>query len=451
MPGERVLRPRNRKAAETPAKKMLEKKSEADVLATKVLRMEMLLSSALTRLDSLKVKSEKGEAIVAPPPNTKIVGINVGGTVFSTTRETLGRFRPSYLASIVSGDFGVTLDADGNIFLDRSPRYFEKILNYLRDPTAPQDWDFDDLGLVHELEFFGIKKHLHKGSIYVANGFNGTGRLGTIEKYDLWTRRWRTVHELGTRMSSVAATAHNRKMYLAGGKTSLNRAASLVTCFDPVLGSLALMPSLKDARFGLGLVTLDDAIYAVGGYCDDGGRLDSVEMYNFEKKKWSIMGSLSESRSAFGCAVLNGKIYAGGGYVGSADMSTPSESVEIYDPETNLWTKAPSLSVPRAHLSFVVFQGTLWAIGGFDGTRTSCVTETLDLKKKKWIGGPDLHKSRSVTACAELEGRLHVIGGYDEKVYLKSVEAYDPELGMWIPAPDMMVPRGRHCCVTLDY
>eukprot|EP01121_Diplochlamys_sp_Union-15-3_P010999 TRINITY_DN3157_c0_g1_i3.p1 TRINITY_DN3157_c0_g1~~TRINITY_DN3157_c0_g1_i3.p1 ORF type:complete len:100 (-),score=12.65 TRINITY_DN3157_c0_g1_i3:33-332(-) len=53
------------------------------------------------------------------------VKINVGGTHFETCISTLTK-ENSVLAALVHAN------TDGSIFIDRSPKYFGEILNYLR-------------------------------------------------------------------------------------------------------------------------------------------------------------------------------------------------------------------------------------------------------------------------------------------------------------------------------
>ena len=56
----------------------------------------------------------------------------VGGTQFLTTRETLAAFPSSFFGSLVSGRLPTAVE-DGSIFIDRSPKHFQHILEYLRN------------------------------------------------------------------------------------------------------------------------------------------------------------------------------------------------------------------------------------------------------------------------------------------------------------------------------
>lgn len=424
-----------------------------DALEVKVSRIDKLVSMALNRIEEM----EKGGSIASTlgpgqPPRARapaVVRLNVGGQIFCTRRSTLTRFEGTYLNAIGSGRFDDEVDADGCIFLDRDPKYFQQILNFLRDPAAPQDFDIEDPGLLHELAFFGIKEHVHKGSLYVAYGFDGQGRLNTIEGYNAHFGTWKEVARFKCELSSPACAVLDGKMYITGGKNSRNRAVATAAYFDPVSRSITETTDLKIPRFGHGLVELDGYIYAVGGYGDDGGRVDSVERYDSKTKTWKTMPGLNDVRSALGCDALNGKIYVAGGYGPGAQPQSLVNVVEVFDPVKNAWEKVSPLGIPRAHVCCIAYNGELWAVGGYDGQHASQVVEIYDPATNKWNAGPSLLRKRSVVVCAVLDDKLYAIGGYDGQSYLKCSEIYDPIAKRWIPGPDMNVSRGRHCVCAL--
>jgi N-acetylneuraminic acid mutarotase len=196
---------------------------------------------------------------------------------------------------------------------------------------------------------------------------------------------------------------------------------------------------------------LDGYIYAVGGYGDDGGRVDSVERYDETTKTWTSMPGLHEVRSALGCDALDGKIYVAGGYGPGSQPQSLVDMVEVFDPKTKHWDTVDPLNIPRAHVCCVTYQNKLWAVGGYDGQKASQTVEIYDPKTKRWTEGPKLIKKRSVVVCSVLDDKLYAIGGYDGQNYLSCSEVYDPVANQWVPGPDMTVSRGRHCVCTLPF
>ncbi|EFO96251.1 hypothetical protein CRE_14540 [Caenorhabditis remanei] len=64
--------------------------------------------------------------------NCALRKLNVGGTIFSTTKRTLTKC-PGRLKMMVEHETVPGTDENGNIFIDRSPKHFELILNFLRN------------------------------------------------------------------------------------------------------------------------------------------------------------------------------------------------------------------------------------------------------------------------------------------------------------------------------
>lgn len=63
--------------------------------------------------------------------------MNVGGKIFATTKTTLCKVEGCMLAAMFSGRHQLSKGPDGAYFIDRSPKHFETILNFLRDGDVP--------------------------------------------------------------------------------------------------------------------------------------------------------------------------------------------------------------------------------------------------------------------------------------------------------------------------
>ncbi|XP_063221701.1 BTB/POZ domain-containing protein KCTD3 isoform X2 [Bacillus rossius redtenbacheri] len=83
-----------------------------------------------------------------------IVHLNVGGTRFSTSRQTLMWVPDSFFTALLSGRISSLKDEMGAIFIDRDPKLFATILNYLR--TRDIDLSVDIRAFRHEAEYYGI-------------------------------------------------------------------------------------------------------------------------------------------------------------------------------------------------------------------------------------------------------------------------------------------------------
>uniref|UniRef100_A0A1I7TGS6 BTB domain-containing protein n=1 Tax=Caenorhabditis tropicalis TaxID=1561998 RepID=A0A1I7TGS6_9PELO len=82
----------------------------------------------------------------------QIVKLDIGGTVFKTSKSTLTRF-DGMLKVMMETEIPVTKDESGAIFIDRSPKHFDLILNFMRDG----DVELPD----SEIEIKEIQKEAH--------------------------------------------------------------------------------------------------------------------------------------------------------------------------------------------------------------------------------------------------------------------------------------------------
>ncbi|XP_064621992.1 BTB/POZ domain-containing protein KCTD3-like [Lineus longissimus] len=85
----------------------------------------------------------------------EIIHLNVGGTRFSTSRQTLTWVQDSFFTSLLSGRISSLRDETNAIFIDRDPKLFSIILNYLRTKDVNLR-DVDCSTLRHEAEYYGI-------------------------------------------------------------------------------------------------------------------------------------------------------------------------------------------------------------------------------------------------------------------------------------------------------
>ena len=101
------------------------------------------MQSQIVSEDKIKQTEKllKSLALHSPIEN-EIVKFNVGGTIFSTYRSTLTKrikkfnsdeyYDPHLLNGLIMGLTEIKFDDNNAIFIDRSPDYFNYVLDYLR-------------------------------------------------------------------------------------------------------------------------------------------------------------------------------------------------------------------------------------------------------------------------------------------------------------------------------
>lgn len=98
------------------------------------------------------------QAIMESP----VVCLNVAGCHFTTARETVLREPASKLALQVRGVLPTLKDDAGHVFIDRDPRFFQAILNYLRDGwTLLPRMASERRELLQEVRFYQVRLQAH--------------------------------------------------------------------------------------------------------------------------------------------------------------------------------------------------------------------------------------------------------------------------------------------------
>src|SRR5713226_10201813 len=122
------------------------------------------------------------------------------------------------------------------------------------------------------------------------------------------------------------------------------------------------------------------------------------------------------ARRFLAAVALDGQIYALGG--GPPFRNT----VERYDPKTNIWTSLSPMPTARAALAAATGQCPLpkadlvcvYAIGGFNGAALTTV-EAYDPSTDTWQAVASLPSPQAGTpgAATGLDGKIYLMGGVD--------------------------------------
>jgi len=90
--------------------------------------------------------------------------------------------------------------------------------------------------------------------------------------------------------------------------------------------------------------------------------------------------------------------------------------VEAYDPSTDTWSPAASLSTPNAELAAAAANGKIYAIGGIGGNGQT--VDVYDPSSNTWSPAAPLLTAQSNAAAADANGLVYSIG--------TDVEQYSP-------------------------
>jgi len=283
---------------------------------------------------------------------------------------------------------------------------------------------------------FGLAAATGKhGIIYAIGGSIGLAGpiVSTVQAYDQKTGSWSAVAPMSMpRRYLMAATDRRGRVYAIGGALA-GVFRSLVERYDPATDTWTAMAPLPVALCcGAATTGLDGRIYVIGGFANGNVQLSNVEAYDPETDTWSSLASLPAPRAGKLAAVTapDGRIYAIGGINGVTTVAT----VDAYDPCTDTWTPGASMPTPRRFLDAVRGRGgIIYALGGtvgsvgFPGTQELTTVDAYDPTADAWTAVAPLTTPRGALAAAVgRAGTIFAIGGFDGSSVLGSVEVFTP-------------------------
>ncbi|KAK7502665.1 hypothetical protein BaRGS_00006240 [Batillaria attramentaria] len=145
-----------------------------------------------------------------------------------------------------------------------------------------------------------------------------------IVSYRLRTEIWKPIVDV----TNFGMTVLQNHLYIIGG-FDRRRAKHLskVVRFDPSEGTWSTCASMNIARAKFGVCTMGGQIYVCGGEKSDGRVTGSCEVYDPESDCWTKSGMLPQPRANHVCAAHRHEIYCAGGYYGN----TSHKNLWIYE------------------------------------------------------------------------------------------------------------------------
>lgn len=138
---------------------------------------------------------------------------------------------------------------------------------------------------------------------------------------------------------------------------------------------------------------------------EDRGKINKMQNYQWTKK-----AEVPTPRSKMAAAVLNGKIYVIGGLDAQGRTSTV---VEVYDPKTDTWDRAPDLPKGCYLCSAALARGRLYVIGGFTGLDFQTKADVFEFnpKTQEWTKKASLPIPRAAFGIGVWDENIFVVGG----------------------------------------
>jgi hypothetical protein len=212
------------------------------------------------------------------------------------------------------------------------------------------------------------------GKLYQMGGFFGSSLRGTArtDVYDPAFDTWTALDDMLTIVTHHTAAMDGQAIWCAGGFFGDNGGfvVDTVQVYDVASDSWGTGPRLPERRAGGGLVRLGRNLHYVGGF--QSRRLNASDHFVLDLDDvaagWdsSSFAPLPMGRGHMSLVVLNGFIYAVGGQFGHDLNPQDVDLVHRYDLVSNTWTQVASLPTPRSHFeaSTFVYKGRIFIAGG---------------------------------------------------------------------------------------
>ena len=181
---------------------------------------------------------------------------------------------------------------------------------------------------------YGGAMFIYNNVLYIVGGMSRTGVTSTVEKIDLSTLTRSYGASMPEPRAHFALGLIGSKFYVLGGIDRGGMPRNTIFVYDIANNSWSTLNVILPKNIAYCASTvLGSTIYIIGGIDDQGNILKDT--YAFDTSTVTTKASMNTARQNHACAVLSNKIYCFGG----DDGSNPLQSIEVYDPSTNTWTR----------------------------------------------------------------------------------------------------------------
>jgi N-acetylneuraminic acid mutarotase len=289
---------------------------------------------------------------------------------------------------------------DGKIYVigGRSKRYEDILYSVEEYAQATNTWT-QKTDMPTARDFLSPSSPVVDGKIYVIGGvaFVG-GSSSTVEEYDPVTDTWTQKADMPTPRDSMATVAVDEKIYVIGGSTDGSEGLNVVEQYDPLTDTWTRKANMPVGLWGLCANVVNGEVYTFGGAIVNLST-NYVFEYDVVNDTWTQKADMPVASKTMASVVLDEKIFVIGGsglIVGESGLTF--NAVQVYDPETDTWSRENDLPFPREYFTADIVNNRIYAIGGFgkstdipwDTPALSTVFEFGPLVDFNWDGIVDI-------------------------------------------------------------
>ncbi|MDD5434240.1 MAG: kelch repeat-containing protein [Nitrospira sp.] len=258
-----------------------------------------------------------------------------------------------------------------------------------------------------------------------------------------------------TARSHSAVAAYKGRIYVFGGGGPDFRSLNSTEIYDPINDTWHEGKDMPTIRSGAVAEVLNDRIHVIGGgfkHPDGLFEFFSInEIYDPETDTWSKGPDMLMPHDYPASVVLNNRIYVLGGHHPEATkggpMTDPGFSFcEVFDPEEGVWTEIAAMPTPRFAFSAVVLNNKILAIGGAglrnDGFKNFDIVESYDPSADEWTNaGFTSPWPAAGLGSGVYKGRVYIAGGKSDIRIEDRFTYFEPDSDTWFELPRLLSVR----------
>ena len=278
----------------------------------------------------------------------------------------------------------------------------------------------------------GLGAVAFNGKIYAIGGVKSSDKATRfVEIYDPTSDSWADGATKPTAVANISAGVMGDKIYVPGGCTNDRDAVDILEVYHPASDTWETGASMPGARCGYGLAATNNRLYLFGGW-DGQGFSDTILVYAPETERWEVLDAvLPEPRGYMGVAVLNNLIYVVGGFDGRTEFA----ETYLFNPVSETWSEKAALNEPRGGLGLATVSNQLYAIGG-GWTRPVESSEVYDPETDTWtkFETPSDYRWRNL-GLTTIGSDIYAVGGWNDtrKEYLGDITSYNVVFQLFLP------------------
>ncbi|MDP5275522.1 stalk domain-containing protein [Chengkuizengella axinellae] len=239
--------------------------------------------------------------------------------------------------------------------------------------------------------------------------------LNSVEVYDpandVWIESASMVNPLSSSMQAKSANSeiYVVKDYDVGWENGEHLYKHIIEVYNPEKDTWEKGASFVDANETLYMEELNGQIFLIGS--------DKINRYDSEENDWIEVEMKSlDIENVYLTEATSDKIIL----IGTSKNSTQVSSVVTYDPSTNSWTTAESLSTPieGSNYSSLTLNGDIYVLDMMDSLKHQIGTlQVYDMVNDNWNVITNIYQNKRGYQATIVDEKVFIIGGQEVESY----------------------------------